>query len=360
MLDPLDDYLIHQAPIPVALSPMGANAYDRYFFNGYPTDPSLAGTDGVTFFAVALGLYPNKGIIDGAFSAIVGGDQVSVFGSERAPTDRRRTIAGPVRVEVVEPMRVFRVIVDHPDLSADVLYRCRTAAIEEPRFFDYSLSLGGVFDYTRYTQFGEWSGTIECDGQTTAVEGWRGCRDRSWGDRGSANGAPPKDPQFFWLWAPLSFDDGAMHCDVNERADGERWHEGAFAAPLVGDADPWRGSVETFKGLHYQLTYEPDTRWPAAAALQFETWRGAPVNVDLETVGRFQMKGLGYGHPARRHGQWLGESVSGSDRIRLADVDPHDRSNLHVQQIVRATDGTRTGVGVLELLALGRHGPSGF
>ncbi len=84
------------------------------------------------------------------------------------------------------------------------------------------------------------------------------------------------------------------------------------------------------------------------------------MNVELETVGRFQMNGLGYGHPVRRHGQWLGESVAGIERIALADLDPHDRSNLHVQQIVRATDGTRTGVGVLELLALGRHGPSGF
>jgi hypothetical protein len=34
--------------------------------------------------------------------------------------------------------------------------------------------------------------------------------------------------------------------------------------------------------------------------------------------------------------------------------------NIHVQQVVRATDGTRTGMGVLEQVCLGPYAPSGF
>ena len=43
-------------------------------------------------------------------------------------------------------------------------------------------------------------------------------------------GAPVAEPQFFWLWAPVNFPSLSTHFDVNEYADGRRWHEyGAVA-----------------------------------------------------------------------------------------------------------------------------------
>ncbi|HVM39755.1 MAG TPA: hypothetical protein VM618_03115, partial [Acidimicrobiia bacterium] len=67
MLTPFDDYPIHQTPLPVA-HPVGGdpNHYDRYFFNGYTGD---------LYFAVAMGLYPNRGVIDAAFSVVHDGIQ---------------------------------------------------------------------------------------------------------------------------------------------------------------------------------------------------------------------------------------------------------------------------------------------
>ena len=34
--------------------------------------------------------------------------------------------------------------------------------------------------------------------------------------------------------------------------------------------------------------------------------------------------------------------------------------NLHVQQVVRARDGERTGIGVLEQIVIGPYAPAGF
>jgi hypothetical protein len=34
--------------------------------------------------------------------------------------------------------------------------------------------------------------------------------------------------------------------------------------------------------------------------------------------------------------------------------------NIHVQQVVRASDGSRTGVGVLEQASIGPYRPAGF
>jgi hypothetical protein len=44
----------------------------------------------------------------------------------------------------------------------------------------------------------------------------------------------------------------------------------------------------------------------------------------------------------------------------VADVDEAALENQHIQQVVRATCGNRTGVGVLEQIALGPYHKYGF
>jgi len=69
MLNRLDDYPIHQTPVPVAQAGTSdPNFYDRYFFNGYSRSGDL-------FFAAALGVYPNRGVMDAAFSVVSDGRQ---------------------------------------------------------------------------------------------------------------------------------------------------------------------------------------------------------------------------------------------------------------------------------------------
>ena len=106
MLTGFDDYPIHQMPVPVAQTGTSdRNHYDRYFFNGYLPEGEL-------FFGGAMGLYPNRQVIDGAFSIIRDGRQKNIYASGRAPIERAHTEVGPVRVEVVEPMKKIRMIVE--------------------------------------------------------------------------------------------------------------------------------------------------------------------------------------------------------------------------------------------------------
>ena len=87
VLSSFDDFPIHQTSQPVALTAStDINHYDRYFFNGYTRDTRL-------FFALAMGLYPNRHVADSSFSVVVDGGtadarQISVHASRRAPAER--------------------------------------------------------------------------------------------------------------------------------------------------------------------------------------------------------------------------------------------------------------------------------
>ena len=177
-------------------------------------------------------------------------------------------------------------------------------------------------------------------------------------------------PQFFWLWAPINFDDGATHFDVNETADGERWHSSGFDIPAIGPADPVLDtgglavSAQPMRSVDWHIDWTPGTRRSTAATLTFVPWNAAPETIDLEPVLTFQMLGIGYFHPEWSHGVWKGEGAEAVDEWRLAELDPAAPQHTHVQQLVRATHhrpgGVRHGVGVLEQLAIGDHTPSGL
>lgn len=366
MLNPLDDYPVHQTGSPLHQPATGdRNHYDRYFFNGYDRDGDL-------FFAAAMGLYPNRSVIDAAFSVVSGGVQRNVHASGRAPVDRTDTSCGPVRIEVVEPLRVLRLIVDDDHgIGCDLTWRARTVAVEEEPFHRLSGSRL-TMDYTRMTQFGTWEGTVAAGDREVTVdpETFLGSRDRSWGVRpiGEPEGGAPSQtlPQFFWLWAPINFEAGASHFDVNETSEGERWHQTGFDIPLIGEGDPVLDtgglpvSAQPMRSVDWDIDWEPGTRRSRAASLTFTPWNAEPSTIELEPLLTFQMLGIGYFHPEWSHGHWKGESASGYDEWVVAELDPVAPQHTHVQQLVRASWGGRRGVGVLEQLVIGGHDPSGL
>ena len=366
MLTPFDDFPVHQTPEPVAhFGQASRNAYDRYFFNGYTADGEL-------FFAVAMGLYPNRHVIDASISMVLDGRQHSLHASGRAPLDRRETAVGPIRVEVVEPFRTLRVVGDDPERgwSVDLVFSARTPVVEEPRFTQRSAQLV-TFDYTRLAQWGSWSGSLTVGDTTVSLDGLEvlGCRDRSWGIRPvgerESGGAPvPGTGGFFWLWAPLNFDDVCTHFDSNEYPDGRPWHRYGAVVPVLESPDaPVFGpeaEVEPMRQADWHIEWESGTRRARAATIELSPWRGDTERIELTPILTFQMLGLGYLHPEWNHGTWHGELAVDAETWTLADLDPLDHKHLHVQQLVRATWGERTGIGVLEQLAIGPHEPSGF
>jgi hypothetical protein len=356
-----DDYPIHQSSVPMAhTATADANHYDRYFFNGYNPDGSL-------FFALAMGLYPNRFVADAAFSVVRGGVQSSVMSSRRAPAERRdATNVGPIRVEIVEPLHTHRITVDAAaeGLRAELLFERRSPPVEEPHFFQRA-GTRTFFDYTRLTQFGRWRGWVEVDGERIEVapEDFVGSRDRSWGVRPVGErvqtGAPPTTPpQFFWLWAPVNFGTFATHFDVNDFADGRRWHEfGCVARDGTGEADVSRT-------VDWRVEWRPGTRWANRFEYDLVGWDDSVSTIRLEPLYEFHMSGIGYGHPEWSHGTWKGESATAGQRLALPVDSPTRQDMIHVQAVCTATfvgaDGTSDrGIGILEQLAIGPH-PTGL
>jgi hypothetical protein len=359
VLTPADEYPLHQSSRPFRDPGVDRNLYDRFFFNGYPISGDEAGS---LYFAMAFGQYPGRNVMDGAFSLIVDGVQHNVRGSRLLGDDRLDLHVGPVRVEIVKPLRRLRIVVDAPEASiaADLTLTARGPAFEEPHY-RWAPGALTVFDITRLTQNCVWDGWIEVGGRRIDVtaQQWRGTRDRSWGIRPigprEASPAPDGRPGFYWLWAPVNFDDMNVLFDVNEDPDGVRWHENAMVAASGVEA-------AIHSGTHrYNTVWRPSTRH--ADGFEFTmTFADRPdITVELESVLTFYMQGIGYTHPTWGHGFYLGPDERTHDSQVLVDVNEQDPMFQHVQILSRATrdDGTK-GWGILEMLIIGQHRPSGF
>ncbi len=362
MITAADDYPLHQSSRPLRDPGTDKNLYDRFFFCGYPTGAQF----GEVYFAVAFGQYPGRNVMDGAFSLLRGGLQRNVRGSRLLGHDRLDLHAGPLTIEIVAPLRQLRVRVDAPEagIAADLLFTSRGPAFEEPH---YRFAAGHLtaFDITRLTQNGTWTGWIDVDGARIEVDPslWRGTRDRSWGIRGvgnrEPNPAPDGLPAFYWLWAPLNFDDRNVLFDVNETPTGTRWHENAQLAPVGDDPEVLAGLVE--QGKHtYAITWKPGTRHATA----FDMTVSVPGNttaIHLDVIDTFFMPGIGYGHPTWGHGMYLGPDERTHDTYGVDQIDEAELGWQHVQHLVRATTGEGAiGYGLLEMLIIGAHAPSGF
>ena len=174
-----DDYPVHQSANFIAhTASSDRNFYDRYYFFMHPSSGEMAAIFG-------LGQYPNLGVTD-AFVAVCKGGGHHVVRASKPLVDRMDTSVGPIRVEIIEPLRRLRVVVEPTEhsVSMDVTWTGSVPAIAEPNQFIRSKGKV-VFDTQRLAQTGFWEGSITVNGETTAVtpDHWRGARDRSWGVR---------------------------------------------------------------------------------------------------------------------------------------------------------------------------------
>ena len=85
MLTPFDDYPIHQIPDPIdRVATSDRNFYDRYYF-------SMHDLKGEVFLVVALGVFPNIGVMDAFATATLGDQQWVVRASRELGDDRGRS-----------------------------------------------------------------------------------------------------------------------------------------------------------------------------------------------------------------------------------------------------------------------------
>ena len=199
-----------------------------------------------------------------AFIDVRRGDSQHIVRSSAPLADRGDLSVGPFRIEVLEPLRRLRVVVEPTEhhVAMDVTWEGHIPAVDEPR--QYMRSKGKVvFDTQRLAQTGRWSGTLSVGGADLAVTPDRcwGTRDRSWGVR--PVGEPESDGirqgelvlGGMWNYFPMQFDDHAIMYICHERDDGER--------PLVQAervwVDPERG-VEDLGRSEHEHHLIPGTR----------------------------------------------------------------------------------------------------
>src|SRR4051812_1541964 len=95
--DPLDEYPIHQVPLPMRyVGPSDRNFYDRCIYQG-------AAHEAETYFITGRGVPPTPGVSD-AYATGRGGDTqgaVPMSGAGRDENLKQRV--GPYRIEVVKP-----------------------------------------------------------------------------------------------------------------------------------------------------------------------------------------------------------------------------------------------------------------
>lgn len=367
MLNRFDDYPIHQTPEPLAHpATSDRNVYDRTWYNGYAPDGSY-------FFGIGMAVYPHRGIADCAFSLVTrDGRQHCFYGSRRAGDERSDMEVGPFRLEVLEPMKRARVTLSANDsgLTCDLTFSTRTAAIQEARQTLWS-GTRRIMDATRFDQFGRWSGWVKGpDGEDIVVDPavCLGTKDRSWGVRTvgepESGGAPNTPGSFFFLWAPLFWEDHISHAIFFDGARGEALVREGFTAPLYGaEAEVpgvEDGRVDRKATARHRIAYHPGTRLARHAEIDLVDHDGPTRTISLEPILKFQMKGLGYGHPEWGQGRWKGDLAVGGESFDPRQLDPLEPWHLHTQQLVKASDGARAGVGVLEQIVIGPYAPAGF
>ena len=367
MLNRLDDYPIHQTPEPIAHpASSDPNVYDRTWFNGYSTD-------GSRYFGFGMAIYPHRGILDAHFSVVeAGGRQHCVYASRRAPQERTDMSVGPIRYEILEPLRRARIIIDENEsgIGCDLTFSARTSAIQEARQILLQRQQR-TMDATRFAQFGRWSGTVSHpDGELTIdAATWKGTKDRSWGMRRVGErvtvGAPLPPQPFFFLWAPLQWDDHISHGVFFDGPKGEALIREGLTSPLYDAEDAIPGELDDvatrMATAAHRVEYQPGTRWARRAELDLIDLSGNVRTIEMEPQLRFQFKGLGYGHPSWKQGSWKGELEMAGESFDPLDLDPLALENIHVQQVVRVRDDQgREGIGALEQVVVGPYEPAGF
>ena len=226
MVGPLDEYPIHQAPLPVTWAGTSdRNFYDRCYFNAHDRTGDI-------FVITGLGYYPNLGTKDAFFLVRRGDTQTAVHLSDAIDDDRLNQHVGGYRIEVLEPLqqaarrpRGDRGHRRRPDLGGLLRRRSRSSRTScAPAAGSPSTPSGSP---------------RSAPGAGTIVDRRRGDRRRPrtagsapatargasapWARR-SPPGAPA-DPPFegmWWLYVPMRFDEFAVVLIIQEDPDGFR------------------------------------------------------------------------------------------------------------------------------------------
>jgi hypothetical protein len=336
--------------------------------------------DGSLQLAFGMGKYPNRGMLDAYAGASRGVEQWTVRAARPLGEDPTGTAVGPIRYEVLEPLRRVRFSLGANDvvpLRFEWTFTGAVPAFLEDREVHRSQDGYRVeADIVRYHHIGTASGWAELEGRRVELEdaSWVSTRDHSWGVRYMV-GAPladvPGRPEVpglasLVMWAPVL-------CQAPDNVPyGIHWFYqrhtlGAWQRVQVqGGVEHPDGTKERFVAAEPDLRFDADNRRFEQGSIRFTTAAGAQRQLLLEAAsdtGFHLGAGLYFGFEGRWHGQWRPRLELEGEHV--ADCsDPAQARRLHQIRdcVVRVRDPAVGGVGVgnLQSIVTGPHPAMGL
>ena len=334
--------------------------------------------DGSLQIVFGLGKYTNRGVYETAAGVSRGTDQWTVRAARPLWPDPDRMQSGPLRYEIIEPLRRIRCVMERNefvDISFDATWvGCLEASLEEP-WSDRSSDNSRVsHDILRYHQIGTIEGWVEVEGERFEItsDTWMSIRDHSWGLRpgigkhiaGLRPDVYPARSLLTWMPALMKRDDGtnyALFAFIDDKEfDDRNEHRSQAEEQFEG------GRSQRFAAATHDLNFDGKNRRFISGTITLIGTDGATRPLTLTPVSQtgFHLGTAGYfGWDGRPPGMFTaeeivaGENLSGMDSPEVARQAHQLRDLLvHVEDPV----GGGSGLGNIENLVLGSFPEKGL
>lgn len=344
---------------------------------------ALARKDGQLQASFGLGKYANRDILDG-FAGVQHGTKQRTVRASRVLSPRFDDMeVGPLRYEVIEPMKTIRLTLAENSaqpLRYELIFHATMPAFFENR--DVVVHGGRVAsDVIRNHQAGTVSGWIEIEGARIAVDPdeWFGFRDRSWGVREHV-GLDPTDLVPASIGATSSSKAGSAYhfnwlVSKIDRPDGTSYDLAYYFRDFGGEGPPdfFSGYINESDGTQLpilQLYPEIDYRSSDKAAMKGRVTALLAGKGKAVTERVFEIEAInpemGFRLLPGMYGDWKGQ-IHGSfkgehflDGECVDDVNnPEKTAENYRWQIrdrpVRLREGENAGYGDMESIILGEY-----
>ena len=334
-----------------------------------------AAKDGSLQLSLGLGKYTNRGVMDAYAGISRGVEQWTVRASRELSPHPETTTVGPIRYEVLEPLREIRFGLDENDALPIRFEWTITSPVPpavETREVHVSRDRYRVdADIIRYHHAGTARGWVDIDGVRTTFDtsSWVSTRDHSWGVRYQV-GAPlpdispsvqPPGTAAYVLWFPVfcerpDAEPYSLHLYFQRFSFGD-WSRLTFE----GGVEHPNGRREAFVEARPELRFDDRTRRFLGGRITCIARDGHERPLLLEPVsdtGFHLATGLYGGFDGMHHGQWRGaEHVKGEHFADCTADDALPRVRQHRQALVRVEDPVAGGVGYgdLQSIVTGPH-----
>jgi len=363
-LGPLDELLAHQIVDTFATVSQSDRSWTEKIC------AMAAANDGSLSLGFGLGKYPNRGVMDAYAGVSRGTEQWTVRASRELGADGDTPAVGPVRYEVLEPMRRIRFALDPNDaqpISFEWVFDGVVPAVLENHEVHRARDGRRIdADIARYHHIGTAHGWVEVNGDRAefADETWVSTRDHSWGVRYMV-GVPPTDVvpapiptsvATTVIWSPILMTrpDGThygLHTYYQRHGFGD-WQR----IELQGGFEHADGRREPYAALVPELVVDPVNRRLRGGVLHATMSDGTARDLTitaLSATGFHLGAGLYFGFDGHWHGEWRGPLHLDGEHI--ADCTTYaEARRLHQLRdcIVRVDDPVGGGVGVGNLQSI--------